>query len=299
VEERGPLLGCTSMVLWRHTVAEAIGALSRAGFDTIEIWAEHLSRSGERPTDVAEKLHSAGLRCTVHCPIIDVNICSTNEAIAAASLRLYLEALEAAQSLEALTFVFHAGNLFSSFDPLPEYWQKLNRCLTAVREGNSSGIPIAVENMEIDKAQEVVKTAGDIRRVLTAQAGAGLGVCWDTTHLVTGEANRSFLGEIPRIDHIHLSDAWFEPPAPARKHLRLGEGNLELASLLAHPRAREARIVSLETVMIEPEAAELAREREKMEAILRATAAGGETPSGVPDRGPGGPRAPDRGNTHV
>jgi len=280
VASRGPLLGCTSMVLWRHTLTEAIEALARAGFDSIEIWAEHLLRTGESTATVASALGSTGLRCSLHCPIIDVNICSTNKAIASTSLRLYLEALEAAHRLEALTFVFHAGNLFSSFDPLEDYWHKLDRSLAEVCARNRGTVPIAVENMEIDKPQEVVKTAKDIQRVLAAHGAEGLGVCWDTTHLISGEANRRFLGEISRIDHIHLSDALFDPLSPARKHLRLGEGNLELAPLLAHPRAREARIVSLETVMIEPGTADLAGERQKMQGLLDAA-----TDGPGPDRG--------------
>jgi len=259
------------MVMWRRTLAEAAEALAAAGFDAVEIWAEHLLKTGEPIPAVSDALGSASLACTVHCPIIDVNICSANAAIAETSRRLYLEALEAALRLEALVFVFHAGNLFSSFDPLEQYWSRLDEVLEELVRHAAGETLIAVENMEIDQPQEVVKSAAGIRRVLAAHAGAGLGVCWDTTHLVSAEANRRFLEEIPRVDHVHLSDALFHEGAPARKHLRLGQGNLDLAGLFAHPRAREARIVSLETVMIDPGVAELAAERAGMEAILAGT----------------------------
>ncbi|MFN2169112.1 MAG: sugar phosphate isomerase/epimerase family protein, partial [Anaerolineae bacterium] len=252
-----PLLGCTSMVLWGRTLAAAAAALAAAGFQSIEIWAEHLKKSGEPLSEVAAALRSQGLRCTLHCPIIDVNICSTNEAIAETSRRLYLEALEAARQLEAQVFVFHAGNLFSTFDPVDRYWRELERFLGELAGRNAGGPLIAVENMEIDKPQEVVKSAPEIRRLLGAHGQVGLGVCWDTTHLINLDNNRRFLEEIPRVDHVHLSDARFTEGAPARKHLRLGQGNLDLAGLFAHPRAREARIVSLETVLIEPTVAEL------------------------------------------
>jgi sugar phosphate isomerase/epimerase len=114
----------------------------------------------------------------------------------------------------------------------------------------------------------VVKSAADIRRVLAAHSGAGLGVCWDTTHLVSFEANWNFLEEIPRVDHVHLSDALSAAGAPARKHLRLGQGNLDLPRLFGHPTAQGAGIVSLETVLIDPSVAELAEERIRMERIL-------------------------------
>ena len=263
------------MVLWRHELVETIETLALAGFDAIELWTDHLLKTGESTAVIARALNSAGLRCTVHCPIIDLNICSTNQAIADTSLRLYLEALETAQELGALLFVFHAGNLFSSFDPLEEYWRQLDRALEQLSRRNTGGVLIVVENMEIDKPQEVVKTAEDIQRVLAAHAGAGLGVCWDSTHLVSSEANLRFLDRIPRIDHVHLSDAEVSDTTPARKHLRLGEGNLDLRRLLAHPQARQAPVVSLETVLVEPGAADLADERAKMQALLSAAAAFG------------------------
>lgn len=67
---------------------------------------------------------------------------------------------------------------------------------------------------------------------------------------------------------MHLSDARLGPGGAARKHLRLGEGDLQLRRLLAHPRAREAAVVSLETVLIDPSPAELAAERASLEEIL-------------------------------
>jgi sugar phosphate isomerase/epimerase len=116
-----------------------------------------------------------------------------------------------------------------------------------------------------------VKSAADLARVLGSVAGDGgpaPGVCWDTTHLLDTAANEAFLGEVPRVDHVHLSDARRDPGAPARKHLRLGRGTLDLARILAHPRARGAGIVSLETVMIDPAAADLAAERAALEEAL-------------------------------
>jgi sugar phosphate isomerase/epimerase len=256
------------MVLWSRSLAEAAAALAAAGFAVIEIWADHLQRTGERPAAVAVALAAHGLACTVHCPIIDVNICSTNPVIAEASLGLYLRALEAAAELQARLFVFHPGNLFSTFDPLDRYWERLGECLSRVLERSRPPTQVVVENMEADKAEEVVKNAADLRRVLAGQGGTPVGVCWDTTHLLTTERNEEFLAAVPRIDHVHLSDALLGPGGAARKHLRLGEGGLQLRRLLAHPRAREAAVVSLETVLIDPSPAELAAERAGLEEVL-------------------------------
>lgn len=264
-----PLLGCTSMVLWNRPVAEAVGRLAEAGFQAIEIWYEHLLRSGERTAQVAAALSASGLACTLHCPIIDVNICSTNPVMAEASLGLYLRALEAAAELQARVFVFHPGNLFSSFDPLEAYWRRLAECLQrvlAAGRANRAPLLVAVENMEADKANEVVKSAADLAGALAGREGAG--VCWDCTHLITTRANQEFLAAISRIDHVHLSDARLQADGTARKHLRLGRGSLDLRGLLAHPRAREAAIVSLETVMIDPEPEDLAGERALLEEAL-------------------------------
>lgn len=254
------------MVLWNRPVAEAVGRLAEAGFQAVEIWFEHLQRSGERPAAVAAALEASGLACTVHCPIIDVNICSANPVMAEASLQLYLRALEAAAELGARVFVFHPGNLFSSFDPLERYWQRLQDCLQRVLEANRPPTLVAVENMEADKPNEVVKGAGGLARALGAAQAAG--VCWDTTHLITTEANEQFLSAVPRVDHVHVSDARRGPDGAARKHLRLGQGSLELRRLLAHPRARQAGIVSLETLLVDPAPPDLAAERARLEEAL-------------------------------
>ena len=93
-------------------------------------------------------------------------------------------------------------------------------------------------------------------------------MCWDTTHLLDTQANEAFLAAVPRVDHVHVSDARRDPGVPARKHLRLGQGTLDLARLLAHPRARRAGIVSLETVMIDPLPGDLAAERAALQEAL-------------------------------
>jgi sugar phosphate isomerase/epimerase len=256
------------MVLWNHPLTEAAGMLAGAGFQTVEIWAEHLERTGEKPAAVRAALASAGIACTVHCPIIDVNICSTNRGMAAAALDQYREALRAAVELEARVFVFHPGSLFSSFDPLETYWKRLAECLHSVLEVNHSSVLVVVENMESDKPHEVVKSAADLGRVLASAAGAEVGVCWDTTHLLDTAANDAFLAVVPRVDHVHLSDARRDPGSAARKHLRLGHGSLDIARLLAHPRARQAGVVSLETVMIDPTPRDLAAERALLQEAL-------------------------------
>lgn len=256
------------MVLWNHPLTEAAGMLADAGFQAVEIWAEHLERTGEKTAAVRAALASAGMACTVHCPIIDVNICSTNPAMAAAALDQYLGALRAAVELEARVFVFHPGNLFSSFDPLETYWKRLVECLHGVLEASRPPVLVVVENMESDKPLEVVKSAADLGRVLASAAGTEVGVCWDTTHLLDTAANEAFLAAVPRVDHVHLSDARRDPGSPARKHLRLGNGNLDLARLLAHPRARQAGVVSLETVMIDPTPRDLTAERALLQEVL-------------------------------
>jgi len=246
--------------------------LAAAGFQAVEIWAEHLQQTGEKPSTVATALAAAGIACTVHCPIIDVNICSTNPVMAEASLTQYLDALRVAGELEARVFVFHPGNRFSSFDPLDIYWKRLGECLRRVLEANRPPVLVAVENMEADKLLEVVKNAGDLARVLACAegcaAGTQVGVCWDATHLLDTQSNAEFLAAVPRIDHVHLSDARQAPDGTARKHLRLGRGSLDLKHLLAHPRARQAGVVSLETVMIDPSPGDLAAERALLEEAL-------------------------------
>ena len=264
---KSPLIGCTSMVLWDRSLVDAVHILSAAGYDTIEIWADHLNKTGEAPGAIEKALRQTNLRCTVHCPIIDVNICSMNQAIADTSLDLYLAALTAAESMDAVLFVFHAGSLFSRFDPLDTYEEKLHQALDRVLGHRRTELLVVVENMESDKPEEVVKDAGGIAKLL-ARFGEEIGVCWDCTHLISTAGNIDFLQDIPRIDHIHLSDALYHEGQPARKHLRLGQGNLDFERLFSETRARQARVVSLETVLIDPQLDDLVQERSRMETIL-------------------------------
>jgi sugar phosphate isomerase/epimerase len=256
------------MVLWDHKLAESVSILSQAGFDTIEIWGDHLIKTGEKTSTILQALDSSGLKCTVHCPIIDVNICSTSGPMSEASLDLYLHTLEAAIELKAIFFVFHAGNLFSDFDPLDDYWIKLEKALhKAIRLSNGK-IQLVVENMEIDKTEEVVTRAADLNRLLEGVAGNKIGICWDTTHLINTVNNLEFLDQVLQVDHVHLSDALYQSGVPTNKHLRLGKGNLDFRKIFNHPKAQGAKVISLETVIINPAPEDLIQERMAVQRLI-------------------------------
>jgi len=81
-----PPIGMTSMTFWNCTVEEALPQIAEMGYDAVEIWAEHLWRDDLDPSSVACSLETYGLRRTVHCPIMDLNITSPNASLWLTSL---------------------------------------------------------------------------------------------------------------------------------------------------------------------------------------------------------------------
>ncbi len=242
-----PPIGVTSMSFWNCRVEEAVARAAHAGYDAIEIWAEHLWRDTEQPAQVRQALQRAGIRCTMHCPIMDINIASPNRGARAEALRQFLQCVELTDALDAELLVTHPGALYSRHDPLGEFWAAQEEALGAIiSSAERYGVWIAFENMDTHNAREVVKTPADIRRALAPFNTPRLGVTWDTTHLITTQANLDFVSQVDRIIHVHLSDAVIEADGRIRTHLPLGEGKLDHLRMLAALLPRFHGIVSLE-----------------------------------------------------
>ena len=236
------------MMFWSGTVEEAIPTVAGLGFDVIEIWAEHLWRGDETPSRVRQALERERLLCTVHCPIMDVNITSPNRGIRAESLRQNLAAVDLAADLGARLLVTHPGQLFSRHDSLNEYWDiQLAAFEQIVALAQRRSVRVAVENMDLQSVIEVVKSAGEVRRITGHFGPDELGIVLDTTHLNTTDRILDFVAQSEDIVHTHLSDAAPLSADKVRTHLALGDGALDFARLLAALLPKYTGILSLET----------------------------------------------------
>jgi len=220
----------------------------RMGYDAVEIWAEHLWRTPEDPAHIGRLLRHHGLRCTVHCPIMDLNITSPNRGIRDESVRQMRMSVELSHDLASELLVLHPGDLYTSHDSLDEYWRvQLEAFDNLVHYAQHLGVPVAVENMDFQSKKEPVKSPADIQRIRTRFAPGELGFVLDTTHLGTTERVLAFIEAMDEIHHVHLSDAEVVSPDKVRTHLRLGDGTLDLKRIVAAILPKLRGILSLET----------------------------------------------------
>ena len=264
-----PPIGTTSMMFWNYPVEAALPRIAEMGFDAVEIWAEHFWRDGQTPSSVVPILEAEGLRCTVHCPIMDLNITSPNTGIREESVRQNLEAIDLAHELGAELMIVHPGALFSRHDSLDDYWRwQIDAFEQFVAYGNRLGVRLAVENMDVQSKKEVVKTAQDIHRITEHFAPGELGFILDTTHLGTEELNLALIDQMDEIAHVHISDAIVMPSGRVRTHLPLGEGALDFKRILAAVLPRLTGILQFETFIPPGNPDKILAQKEYLERIL-------------------------------
>ncbi|MFY9494941.1 MAG: sugar phosphate isomerase/epimerase family protein [Limnochordia bacterium] len=224
------LFGASTMTFFRRPILEALEAVFRCGFDYAEIWVDHAwdERQGADNEAIRRQLERLGLRATVHCPILDINITSANRGIRRESVRQNLLTIDFAREVGAQLVVIHPGSRFSARESLEAHWdyqiQSIKEILAYAEE---QGVMAAVENMDSGKEVVSVKDREDLKRLFTlCERENGL-VTLDTTHLGTTEKVLEFIDALgSQIAHLHLSDALGD-----KMHLRLGEGNLDLRAV--------------------------------------------------------------------
>ena len=262
-------IGATSMMFWDRTVERALPLAAELGYDVVEVWAEHLWREDEDPRLVASLLEKEGLRCTVHCPIMDLNITSLNRGIREESLRQMLQSVELSHDLGAELLIVHPGRLSSTRGSLNTSWaMQLEALEQIVTYAQRRSVRLAVENMDTHSKVEVVKSHQDIRRITTHFVNEELGVVLDTTHLGSTERVLEFIAGLDNIVHTHLSDARRTPTGAMRTHLPLGEGEIDFQRVLAALLPRYDGVLSLETFIAPGNPDQVLAQRLKVEAIV-------------------------------
>jgi sugar phosphate isomerase/epimerase len=259
--------GTTTMVFYSKPLEEAIAAISRCGYDYAELWMDQVWREfPERPADsVRAILDRHGMKATVHCPIMDVNIASPNIGIRNESIRQLLDCIEFAQRISARLVVVHPGRRFSLKEPIEAHWQTQVEALRcAFDKGASLGVTLALENMEIDKEIASVRDYPDMLRVIDDCGAPDLKITLDTAHMRDTQAILRFIEKLgPRIAHVHVSDA-----TDKALHLRIGRGTLDLPQIARALEGQQfAGVYSLETYIPGDEEA-LAEERHKLAGLF-------------------------------
>lgn len=258
-------IGTTSMVFWQTGLVEGIETAAQLGFNSIEIWVSHFQKEVELPAaKLAKLLKQAGMSCTIHAPIRDINIASVNAGIRRESVGQQIEAVELCAVLGGELVVVHPGQRSSKRSDLEEHWKyQADSYVQILEAAKARDITVTVENMEWEKENELVRTSEDIQRLQGMVGNLHLPVTLDITHLADTtrciDAIDSLRGSIV---HVHVSDFG------AKRHIPLGDGTLDLKKILRSLQEHEFNGILSFEIFIPGSAATLREQRDKLLALL-------------------------------
>ncbi len=157
--------------------------MEEPGFDTVEIRVSQFERqkhiSSKQPNRI---LKEAGLAATVHVLIRDMNIASVNNGIRREAVRQMIEAVNFCAEIEGLLVVVHPGKRSSKLEDIEEQWKHQIDSLEKIHKtAAAKDAMVTVEIMEWEKAEKLVRTAEDIRRLQASLPEFCLPVTLDTT----------------------------------------------------------------------------------------------------------------------
>lgn len=222
-------IGTSSSFFRDLSLETTIQNVSGVGYDSLEIWADHLHDQEEDPKSIRIEADRCGIGLTLHAPCYDLNPLSSNPGIRRESVNQLMEALELAADLEAELVVIHPGRFSSSRDTTEIFFPRLvDFSLLMSARATELGVRITLELME-KRSKEFFQTPADAARLM-GHTDADFGLTVDIAHFHTLGNEVALIGEMKPewIQHIHLSDS-----GPEFTHLPLGQGKVDIAGALA------------------------------------------------------------------
>ncbi|MBE0635638.1 sugar phosphate isomerase/epimerase [Candidatus Bipolaricaulota bacterium] len=258
-------IGTTSMVFWQTGLSEGIQTAARLGFDSIEIWISHFQKeTGLSAAALAELLEQSGMSCTIHAPILDINIASVNAGIRRESTAQQIEAVELCATLGGELVVIHPGQLSSKRSDPDKHWKhQADSYVQILEAAQAQGVIVTVENMEWNKENELIRTASDIKRLQGMIGDYHLPVTLDITHLADTARCIDAIDTLgDSIVHVHVSDFG------EKNHIALGDGILDLKKILQKLQERRFDGILSFEIFIPGSAVTLGEQRDKLLALL-------------------------------
>ncbi len=224
-------IGLASVFLQEYLPLEVLSLAAGAGYDCVELWADHLRLHPTPPAALRTQAAELGLELSLHAPHYDLNPLAFNPEIREASQRQLFAALELGAELGARIVVLHPGRLSAPWSTSAEAFDAL--FAFAARLGQRAAaldVLACVELME-NKGKEFFQTP-EHAALLLAQDLPHIGLAVDIAHLHTLGDPQGAAGILRRfqpqwIQHVHLSDS-----GPQAVHLPLGQGVVDIASVL-------------------------------------------------------------------
>ncbi|MDD1685521.1 sugar phosphate isomerase/epimerase family protein [Methanoregula sp.] len=142
-----------SMFFHEYTLPEIFSFVSRSGLNGLEFWLEtpHFWLR-DMPMDevvACRREHPELTTFTVHTPILDLNPCSINPAVADVSVEYAVRSLEIAGQMGAGVFTVHPGRRTAKRPPGEADFVRFRHYISVLREAAMrDSIRVCMENME-------------------------------------------------------------------------------------------------------------------------------------------------------
>jgi len=224
-------LAVSSMFFHEYPIDEIFASVDEAGLTGIEFWIEtpHFWLR-DLPTgdlNAAVHAHPSLAPITVHAPVLDLNPCSINPRVAAASQQYAVEAVALAEEAGAEVVTVHPGRRTAKRTPSAYDYERFEAYLARLHEAaKGRRVRVAIENME-PKVNSLLCTPEGVREVL--DANPWLDFTFDVAHAMSvsaGEVCRYIDLCIDRIVNVHLSAV-----ENGKMHLQV-RGNQEAAAVV-------------------------------------------------------------------
>jgi sugar phosphate isomerase/epimerase len=205
-------IATSSMFFHEYPLDEIFAAVEEAGLTGIEFWVEtpHFWLRGLPFADLeaAIRAHPALAPITLHAPVLDLNPCSINPRVAAASQQYAVEAVDLAAAAGAEVVTVHPGRRTAKRRPSAYDYEHFRAYLARLRDAaERTGVDVAIENMEVT-VNSLLSTPGEMREVL--DANPWLSFTLDVSHAMVAspDAVRLYIDLCAdRIANVHLSIA--------------------------------------------------------------------------------------------
>jgi len=220
---------CTE-ILWQTNLIDSLKLIKEKGYDGAEIWVSQIQKDIKDLFWFKKYLQQLELEITLHSPINDINLSSTNNETRKISVKQIEESIKLASNLGLKIITVHPGRKTSSRDNLDRIWElQLDSFKQLVKTAEEYDVFLGIENMEL-RAKEIIIFPKDVNRLISRIHSKRVGITLDLAHITTIEnlTIKEYFSELQeKIIHVHLSDS-----NKNTTHLPLGWGKSNLPEML-------------------------------------------------------------------
>jgi sugar phosphate isomerase/epimerase len=218
-------IAISSLLFKSRPLGDVIDLARDQGVSWLEVWTEHLWRDDHG--DLLKKLRESGLSLSVHGPIGDLNITSSNHGIREESIRQVIQGIEEATTMGAKVMTIHPGFLTGRQDTPADIWEmQIDAFSRFAQRGQQLDLIVAMETME-RRSKEVVIDPVRANEIVDAVNMDNFGVTFDISHAHTVMDVVAFIQALRKIRHIHISDT-----KDGKVHVLMGQGEIAFGPVL-------------------------------------------------------------------